>query len=501
MAHAGDILADRWILAEKIDAGAMGEIFRARHRDRPGDVAVKVLMADVFARDKGAVERFLRESRIAARLQHTNVVRVVDYGLAADGRPFLVMELLHGESLAKRLHRTARLPPAEALDIVRGVASALDRAHGEGIVHRDLKPENIFLSIDAEGAVTVKVLDFGVAKFTDSLSDGAHATTSNTLVGTPRYMSPEQARSSRELDGRSDLWALGMLAYEMLAGRHPFEGEAIAELLVAILTHRIEAPSEVNPALPASVDAWMQKALARARGDRFSSGRDMADALALALEGHDESAWRVGSSAITSGATREEARAGGTLRVKRPALRALEPTPEATAESTSKLPAAAVSEPTPGHGIAVAAPPAAVVDATRATGRSRLRASWWIALPMALVAGLGIVAIARLVRHEPAAPPVSSAHAPPERPDPAPVLPAPAPPAPAPPAPAAPSPAALEPPAPQELSAEGDDPPSRGGRHRRHHHTPTGSDREPRQGNRREGATTQPPTMYDPTGI
>ncbi len=272
MSLPGEVLGARWALDEKIDAGAMGEIFRGRHRVLGHTVAVKVMIPDA-ARDGATTERFLREARIAARLRHPHVVRVEDFGVADDGRSYLVMELLRGESLARRLARAPRLTPEEVLRVVRQLGEALDVAHAEGIVHRDLKPENIFLCDAPDGAPIVKVLDFGVAKFTDALSEGGHATASNALIGTPKYMSPEQARSSRDLDGRSDLWAVGMLVYEMLTGRHPFEGEAIAELLVAILTEQIAPPSSVCPSLPPSLDVWMARALARSRADRFTLGR------------------------------------------------------------------------------------------------------------------------------------------------------------------------------------------------------------------------------------
>jgi serine/threonine-protein kinase len=311
MSQPAEPFADRWTLVDKIDEGAMGEIFRATHTVLGHGVAVKVLNPTV-SRDKGAIERFLREARIAAKLRHRNVVRVEDFGVAADGRPFLVMELLRGESLARRMARPPRLSHDEVLDIVRQIAAALDVAHAAGIVHRDLKPENVFLA-EEEGQRVVKVLDFGVAKFTDALAHGAHATASNTLVGTPRYMSPEQARSSRELDGRSDLWALGMIAYEMLTGTHPFEGEAIAELLVAILTHRIAPPTSVCPELPPSLDAWAAVALARSRYERFPTGRALADALADALAGHFD------TPVPTERVGRLRSARGGTLRVPRPA--------------------------------------------------------------------------------------------------------------------------------------------------------------------------------------
>ncbi len=317
MPQAEEILADRWALVEKIDEGAMGEIFSARHAVLGHSVAVKVLMPTV-SRDKASVERFLREARIAAKLQHHNVVRVEDFGLAADGRPFLVMELLRGESLARRLARAPRPTDAEAVEIVRQIAAAIDAAHLAGIVHRDLKPENVFLANERGGAV-VKVLDFGVAKFTDTLANGGHATASNTLIGTPRYMSPEQARSLRELDGRTDVWSLGMIAYEMITGSHPFEGEAIAELLVAILTHRIPAPSTLRPELPAAFDAWAERALARSRYDRFSTGRELVDALVEALAGRLDERW--------AGFAYERARDGASRTSNSGTVRARRPTP------------------------------------------------------------------------------------------------------------------------------------------------------------------------------
>jgi len=308
MAQPGDILAGRWRLMEAIDAGAMGVIYRGSHDLLGHPVAVKVLLPET-ARDPRAIERFLREAQIAARLRHRNVVRVEDFGLdggpsasepGTPATPFLVMELLEGESLARRLAQGPRLTARQVQAIVRQIAAALDTAHAAGIIHRDLKPENIFLARDIDGAPSVpgveaepvvKVLDFGVAKFTDRLGAGGGATASNTLVGTPRYMSPEQARSSRELDGRSDLWSLGMLTYEMLTGAHPFEGEAIAELLVAILTHRIAPPSALRPELPPALDNFIDRALARPRHERFATGKLFADALCEALVRCPQDGW------------------------------------------------------------------------------------------------------------------------------------------------------------------------------------------------------------------
>ncbi len=385
MAQPGDVLAERWRLVEKIDAGAMGEIFRGAHQLLGHAVAVKVMMPEI-ARDGVAIERFLREARIAAKLQHRHVVRVEDYGLAADGRPFLVMELLHGESLARRLACTPRLPPREVLAIIKQIASALDTAHAAGIIHRDLKPENVFLVDDPDGGpVLVKVLDFGVAKFTDALAAGGGATTSNTLIGTPRYMSPEQARSSRELDGRSDLWALGMLAYEMLTGRHPFEGEAIAELLVAILTHRIPPPTSVCPELPTALDAWTVRAMARNKTDRFSTGRVLFDALTQALDGC------VGDWAPVD--YRDSAASGdrprrSTLRVKRPG----------TAGTDVPQDSSPVAHPDETGQMAVAVGGRASQNSVNQLRTARNRTTL-LASAVAVLAGLSLATVARFAPH------------------------------------------------------------------------------------------------------
>jgi serine/threonine protein kinase len=430
MSQPAETLADRWTLVEKIDEGAMGEIFRATHAVLGHAVAVKVLNPTV-ARDQASVERFLREARIAARLQHRHVVRVEDFGVADDGRPFLVMELLRGESLARRLTRSPRPSHGETLEVVRQMAAALDAAHAAGIIHRDLKPENVFLAA-IDGATVVKVLDFGVAKFTDALAHGARATASNTLIGTPRYMSPEQARSSRELDGRSDLWALGLIGYEMLTGAHPFEGEAIAELLVAILTHRIPPPTSLRPALPAALDDWAATALARSRFERFPTGKALAEALAEALAGRLDD--RVASEPPPPAAR------AGTVRVKRPppvadatvSMRAAN-APALEAPAPLKVPLAD-DERTPPRGVE-SPPPAAP------TAPASSRTSWLAAALLGAAAAALLVLAPRPRSASPAAARASLA--------------APAPPAPRPTAPSDPSSGPLPIPSPPALPVAG----------------------------------------------
>ncbi len=475
MTQPGDILGDRWVLLEKIDAGAMGEVFRAEHQVLGHSVAVKVLLPEM-TRDQGAIDRFLREARIAAKLRHPNVVRVEDYGLSHDGRPYLVMELLRGESLARRLARTPRLHPGAVLALVQQIAEALDAAHAAGIVHRDLKPENIFLCGPSE-APKLKVLDFGVAKFTDALAAGGGATASNTLVGTPRYMSPEQARASRTLDGRSDLWALGVLAYEMLTGRHPFEGEAIAELLVAILTHPISPPTALRPALPVAVDGWCARALARNRADRFASGHALADAFATALGESTLDTW-TDASAPPRSASRD---GRGTLRVRRDRS---DPTPP----NLDVLPAASLAghpvDETPHRGLASLPAP---------EGGSRWTASWWAVLPIAVAAALGLIAVSRHpVSTSVATAPPTAAMAHLEPPSPVVAAPVAAPP----PAPFADTPDAALPLQPEspEPSASLRRSRTRGGRHQHRH----SAEPDPRSGHR----TTSPGSgLYDPDGI
>jgi serine/threonine-protein kinase len=278
------ILADRWQLIELLGQGAMGEVWRGRHVLLGHEVAIK-LMRPEAATDSELVARFRREARIAAQLRHRNLVRVEDLGSAPDGRPFLVMELLRGESLARLLERNRRLDAPTVVRIVTHIAAACDVAHGAGIVHRDLKPDNCFVVIDDDGLPLVKVLDFGVAKVADGMfkTTASPLTGTNSLLGTPIYMSPEQARGQADLDGRSDLWSLGIIAYELLTGRLPYQATNLSQLLFAVLSASIPPPSAYDPSLGSHVDAWFAQALERERTRRFQNGRELAGSLARAL--------------------------------------------------------------------------------------------------------------------------------------------------------------------------------------------------------------------------
>ncbi|HUQ08218.1 MAG TPA: serine/threonine-protein kinase [Kofleriaceae bacterium] len=272
-AHAG-----AWELAEVIGRGAMGEIYAARQRDTGDRAAVKLLREDVV-RDEKLVERFVREGQIASALDVPNVVRMYETG-RIDGRvPYMAMELLTGEDLARLLRRTRTLEKAALVELARHVARGLDAAHAAGIVHRDLKPQNLFRSGDAR-AGTWKILDFGVS----TLIGSTGTLTQAAVVGTPGYMSPEQARSL-PVDRRCDVFAFGAVIYRALAGRPPFSGADTPQILFDVVYRMPIRPGELVDGAGADVDAVLAIALAKRVEDRFSSAGELASALEAALSG------------------------------------------------------------------------------------------------------------------------------------------------------------------------------------------------------------------------
>lgn len=273
---AGRILADKYLLRSRLGEGGFGSIWRAEHLVLRSPVAVKLIDLEIAQKD-GAVERFLREAQATAALRSPHVVQVIDYGVEGE-QPFIVMELLEGENLAERLEREKRLSPLEVVRIVTHVARAIGKAHELGIVHRDLKPENIFI-VNTGDEELIKVLDFGVAKFatTPELNRNTYTKT-GALIGTPYYMSPEQAQGNKTVDSRSDLWALGVITFEMMTGQRPFDGDALGDLVLTICVRSISVPSAIAP-VPAGFDAWFAKAVERDPAARFQTAREMALAL------------------------------------------------------------------------------------------------------------------------------------------------------------------------------------------------------------------------------
>jgi len=277
----GMLVADKFELIACIGRGGMGVVWKARHRTLGHDVAVKFLAPGQLT--QSALARFEREARLSARLgeMSRHIARVYDHGTFGQ-MPFVVMELLSGESLAQNLAREHTLPLADIARIVSHLSKALGVAHSEGVVHRDLKPANIFLTrLREDDDFLVKLLDFGVAKA--CLEEEDDTSPSGSLVGTLSYMSPEQILGEPQLDGRADLWAVGVLTYRMATGRTPFSFGERADLVARILGAAPPLASEVEPSIPKSFDAWVERALAKRPIDRFADAKQMARALEWSL--------------------------------------------------------------------------------------------------------------------------------------------------------------------------------------------------------------------------
>jgi eukaryotic-like serine/threonine-protein kinase len=274
----GNVVGRRYRLERMLVQGGMGSVWKAHHISLNAPVAIKFI-SPLVAEDGEAIGRFMLEAQSAAALRSSHIVQVFDFGLD-DGVPFIAMELLQGESLAERLRRRGALSAHETGRILSQVARGIHYAHALGIVHRDLKPDNIFITTEADQEV-VKVLDFGVAKATGRELHGQSSATTRagTLVGSPYYVSPEQAEGERDIDHRSDLWALGIIAFECLTGRRPFESESLAGLLVKICTQPSPRPSTFGVTL-AGFDGWFLRTTEKRREGRFQSVRDMIDAYA-----------------------------------------------------------------------------------------------------------------------------------------------------------------------------------------------------------------------------
>ena len=243
MRTSGQILAGKYQLIRELGKGGMGCVWCAQHLALHSNVALK-LNESTDSEDPMSAQHFLREARMAAGLKSQHVVQIFDYGVAED-TPYIAMELLEGETLRQRLHRTKRLTLKETLRVLQHVARGVERAHRAGIVHRDLKPDNIFI-VGGDDEEVIKVLDFGIAKasggaLTESIS---RATPTGAVLGTPHYLSPEQALGSRTLDHRTDLWSMGVIAFECLLGQVPFDGETLGALIVAVCSLPLPVPSE-----------------------------------------------------------------------------------------------------------------------------------------------------------------------------------------------------------------------------------------------------------------
>jgi serine/threonine-protein kinase len=283
----GELVDGKYEIVRELGAGAMGVVYVARHQALRRQVAVKILRGQLAA-DPELSARFEQEARAASAIGHPNIIDVYDLGRTADGVLFMVMELLEGDSLAGLLERHRRLPLARAQKLVDQVLAALSAAHRAGIVHRDLKPDNVFVVSSEYRADFVKLLDFGISKILArepaQLGESKKGTALGTVMGTPEYMSPEQARGLvDQVDARTDVYAAGVVLYELLCGRTPFQGDNYNAVMAAIIDGTYPRPRELAPGVPATVEAVIVKALSYRREDRWQSAAAMREALELAV--------------------------------------------------------------------------------------------------------------------------------------------------------------------------------------------------------------------------
>lgn len=263
----------------KLGEGGFGAVYRATHPVIGKAAAVKVLNRQ-FSSNPEMVSRFIAEARAVNQIRHKNIIDVFSFGQLQDGRQYYVMELLDGRPFDQYLAQEKRLSPAQAMPILRAVARAVDAAHAKGILHRDLKPDNVFLAFDDDGAVSVKLLDFGLVKLLGEASS-AHKTKTGAPMGTPMYMSPEQVRGG-ETDARTDIYAFGAMIFEVFTGRVPFEGTSVMDILVKHLEDEVPSASALQPDLPPAIDDALRRLMAKEVSARPATMGEALDLVAAA---------------------------------------------------------------------------------------------------------------------------------------------------------------------------------------------------------------------------
>jgi serine/threonine-protein kinase len=307
--HSGDVIADKYQLEERLGRGGMGVVYAARHLTLRTRVAVKFL-APVYMEKPEAAARFLREARAAASIQSEHVARVLDVGQLESGALYMVMELLTGDHLGKVVRARGKLPITEAVDLVLQASEAIAEAHALGIVHRDLKPANLFVANKPDGTKVLKVLDFGLSKVTDfqgASEEELSLTGLGLLMGSPFFMSPEQMRNAREVDGRTDVWALGVVLYLLVTGRKPFQGDSITAICASIAADDPPPMRQFHP-VPQAFEAIVRKCLTKDPAGRYES----VAAFVTALKGYATARGRVNANRTLklSSASLREAMAG-----------------------------------------------------------------------------------------------------------------------------------------------------------------------------------------------
>ena len=299
----GDILAGKFRIERVLGVGGMGMVVSAMHIQLDERVAIKFLLPEALANPE-AVARFGREARAAVKIKSEHVARVTDVGALETGAPYMVMELLRGKDLGAALRERGSLPVPLAVEYVLQACEALAEAHAMGIVHRDLKPANLFLTARADGSPCVKVLDFGISKVSAAAGSGSDMgmTRTQSIMGSPLYMSPEQMASARDVDQRSDVWAVGTVLYELITGRVPFEAETMPQLCTLILHAEPPPPRSVRPELPEGIEGVILRCLRKDRAQRYQNVAVLArDLASYAPDAGPRSAERISKVLSSSG--------------------------------------------------------------------------------------------------------------------------------------------------------------------------------------------------------
>ncbi|HEX6767298.1 MAG TPA: serine/threonine-protein kinase, partial [Polyangiaceae bacterium] len=276
----GELIAGKYAVERVLGEGGMGVVVAARHLELGERVALKFLLPEAAKLPEACV-RFVREARAAARVKGEHVARVLDVGTAESGMPFIVMEYLEGRDLGRSIEAHGPLAVTDAVHYVLQACEAVAQAHAIGIVHRDLKPANLFLTTSPDGSPLVKVLDFGISKATSVFSHtlSPDLTTVNASVGTPQYMSPEQARDAGKVDARTDVWGLGAILYELLVGKPAFDGDSVPAIVMMIATEEPAALEGSRGDVPVALAAVVRRCLQKNREERFANVAELARAL------------------------------------------------------------------------------------------------------------------------------------------------------------------------------------------------------------------------------